>query len=186
MGLIRGQKKRCLNILNTQVQHFGTWMVKHFEHARVNLALPMEGLQGLGFEERYLREQWKDQIQSQSLPLPSKYHSANFDDDVCHTFLIMVSNGDQEKYGYSICIQPSLSHRISVHHSWDYSKAGKGHRIIFNSSSRRVPEPGGSTARTQGDIRSASTKDSKRHVNPSAKESGNSSSAQASSARSIP
>src|SRR5260370_23811737 len=116
MGLIRGQKKRCLNILNTQVQHFGTWMVKHFEHARVNLALPMEGLQGLGFEERYLREQWKDQIQSQSLPLPSKYHSANFDDDVCHTFLIMVSNSDQEKYGNSICLQPSLIESQSTIH----------------------------------------------------------------------
>ena len=98
MALIRGQKKSHLNILNTQVQHFdclnnqhfGTWMVKHFEHARQNLALAMEGLQRLGFEERYLREQWKDQIESQSLPLPSKYHSANFDDNVCCTFLIMV------------------------------------------------------------------------------------------------
>src|SRR5260370_32275384 len=83
-------------------------------------------------------------------------------------------------------LQPSLSHRIPVHHSWDYSKAGKEYRIIFNSSSRRAPEPGGSTARTQGDIRYTGTKDSKRHVHPSAKEPGNSSRPQASSARSVP
>src|SRR5260370_17618429 len=83
-------------------------------------------------------------------------------------------------------LQPSLSHRISVHHSWDYSKDGKGHRIIFNSSSRRAPEPGGSTARTQGGIRLTCTKDSKRHVNPSAKESGNNSSPPTNSPNSIP
>ena len=158
-------------------------MVKHFEHARENLVVAMEGLQRLGLEETYLREQWKDQIQSQSHPLPSKCHSTNFDGG---TFLIMVSNSNQEKYGHSICLQPSLSHGISVHSSCNYRKAQKGYRIIFQSSWRRAPEPGGSAARTQGDIRWISTKDSKRHVNPSAKESGNSKCAQASSVRSIP